>query len=63
MLKIFNLLQFSKIVSVLHGFHNLFTEIFHQDSGRARIFRYLFMFGVYVNKVLIVVMFVGIPSY
>jgi hypothetical protein len=62
MLKIFNLLQFSKIVSVLHGFHNLFTGIFHQDSGRALIFR-LFIFGVYVNKVLIVVMFVGIPSY
>jgi hypothetical protein len=31
--------QFPKIASTLHGFHNLFTGIFHQDSGRGLIYR------------------------
>ena len=32
---------------MLHGFHNLFTEIFDQDSGRDLLYRYLFMFTLF----------------
>jgi hypothetical protein len=49
--------------TILHGFHSLFTGIFHQDSGRDLNFRFLFHAGVYLNQFLIVIDFIGIPSY